>query len=469
MSRKKNEIPMWAKTGHAKPVTRRDFLAAGIIPFTASLIMPQWLAILSNPAHAADGSIPLCDTASTDMPAVMILNLSGGAAMSGNYVPRKADGSLLPKYTKMGMGLTPTLTPAFNNASFISTSGILAGITANAIDTTRAKTAFAALCVRSQDDSSNNPFAIEGLLMKAGLVGGIMPQLQRGGPGHKYAITSPSAPLAVSRVADIASSLGYAGTLSANMTQKQREKLAKLIKNLSSEQSRRLASSSSGAQIKDLIECAGMKNESLNSGVPTGVSLADTSQTAADIRTIWGINPNDNNANAIYAAMTYNVLGGNAGAGTISLGGYDYHDNTRSTGDARDRQAGDVIGRMLQTAAVMNKKLFIYVTSDGSVVSGETDNAADARWSSDRGDAGCNYVMAFDPAGMPGNSGSQVGSFTDGQAVDGTHVIGNNTELAAAAAFANYLSFAKKLGSFQSAAAGRLTNAQLDEVVKITG
>ena len=40
------------------------------------------------------------------------------------------------------------------------------------------------------------------------------------------------------------------------------------------------------------------------------------------------------------AAVMKLVLNGFAGAGTITLGGYDYHDSTRATGEQRNFKAG---------------------------------------------------------------------------------------------------------------------------------
>ena len=44
------------------------------------------------------------------------------------------------------------------------------------------------------------------------------------------------------------------------------------------------------------------------------------------------------------------VINGYAGAGTIALGGFDYHDGTRATGETRNFQAGQMIGAVLEYA-----------------------------------------------------------------------------------------------------------------------
>src|SRR5690606_17665786 len=61
------------------------------------------------------------------------------------------------------------------------------------------------------------------------------------------------------------------------------------------------------------------------------------------------------------------VIDGNAGAGTITMGGYDYHTGERATGEDRDLRAGRCIGACLEYAAAMGVPLMIYIFSDGSV------------------------------------------------------------------------------------------------------
>ena len=72
---------------------------------------------------------------------------------------------------------------------------------------------------------------------------------------------------------------------------------------------------------------------------------------------------------AMTATVMKLVLNGFAGAGTITLGGFDYHDNTRATGEMRNFQAGQMIGAVLEYAQRISKPVMIYVFSDGSLTS----------------------------------------------------------------------------------------------------
>ena len=51
------------------------------------------------------------------------------------------------------------------------------------------------------------------------------------------------------------------------------------------------------------------------------------------------------------AAVMKMVIDGNAGAGTIQMGGFDYHTGDRSTGEMRDLRAGQCMGACLEYAA----------------------------------------------------------------------------------------------------------------------
>lgn len=465
----KEEIPQWAKTGHARPVSRRDFLSAGVIPFVASISAPQWMSLLLGSRAQAETAIDKCPAPETGMPAVFVINLAGGAALSGNFMPHTLQGAKLSSYSKMGMGNAPGIVTGFNGAKFHTASQFLSGANAAAAASDLAKTNFVGVCVKSQDDTAANKLAIEGLVTKAGLVGSYLAHLDRnvGGFRHSPAVLSPPAPLNVARLEDIRNSIGYAGAMNNQLTNAQKAKLANLIKNLSELQARRLMASSSGSQIKNVIECAGIKNVELNSGSVSGID------TPANIQGIWTADPGVAGATivtagnlSIFASIAHNVLEGNAGVGTLSLGGYDYHDNTRTTGDRLDREAGIIVGRIIASAAAKNKKVFIYVASDGAAGSVES-GSGDAPWVTDRGDAGCNYVLAFDPAGLHQSTGTQLGGYTDGQTADGAHMIGGNAELAACAVFANYMSFSNQTSRFESVAPGRFTSEQYDEVTKI--
>jgi hypothetical protein len=124
------------------------------------------------------------------------------------------------------------------------------------------------------------------------------------------------------------------------------------------------------------------------------------------------------------------VVNGFAGAGTVTLGGYDYHTGDRTTGDQRDILAGQCIGACLAYADAVQKPLMVYVFSDGSLFSnGTAEGQATVNvngttvttggkgvWTGDNSSTAAAFALVYNPAGapqlMPGRSGNpQIGAF----------------------------------------------------------
>jgi hypothetical protein len=138
------------------------------------------------------------------------------------------------------------------------------------------------------------------------------------------------------------------------------------------------------------------------------------------------------------AAVMKLVIDGDAAAGTIELGGFDYHTGDRSTGEARDFSAGQCIGAVLQYAAIQGKPVMIYIFSDGSLASdGTIDDSAGGRgkgvWTADNQNVAATYFLVFDPKAKPTTAQSnpemslQLGYFNaDGSQNTTSSPAGNN-------------------------------------------
>lgn len=466
------EKPKTFEKLHGKPVTRRDFLASGLLSFSASFVLPGFLATLARSGSAQAQEVLCKVVGESGLCPFISIKLSGGMAMSANFLPLDKGGQLLQSYSKMGMGLGASLPVSYefaNKATFFANSGLLQGVRAQATALTLADANFVGVCVRSQDDSSGNKADITGLVAKAGLNGSLLPNLGRAntatGVGQQFAYVSPPAPLVVGRYEDIPGSLGVSGSLSV-LNQTQKSNLFKGIQGLSSSQATALQNMTGGDLLKKLLGCANAANTNL---IANAQSLDINPLVNAEFSQIWGINNNTNKSaeNFVCATMVYNAIKGNTSTINLEKGGYDYHDGTRTSGDARDLEAGILIGRVLQSLALMGKKGFIVVTSDGSVSSAESDIAG-SPWVSDRGSAGSAYMIGYDPAGAHQVKASQLGHFTSGQAVDDTFLIGDSAELAAAAMFVNYLAFNGKLNLVESLLPRVFTTADIDLVAKYT-
>jgi hypothetical protein len=512
--------------------SRRRFLKSSATTLGGALFMPQWMKFVLDPysvAKAADS----CSVVAPSLIPFITINLNGGAALQANYVPRLLDGNKLSAdttksgYSKMGMGKNPQLATEFGvadgfyNPGFTYTdsnsvlrrggSGILTGIrdamnsgtTALASTEVLDKTSFLAACVQSRDDSGENKFAIDGLLTKAGLVGSYLPNLgtQRNETGmdHKAAYLSSPAPLVVKSIDQLVKSVTLdlqsqiAGILNQS-TDKYR--IASAMKKLSDSQVKKLISTPKDSEIKDLIDYLGLRSKCLVDPQVPSVSFDVNSasyQYSTQLKDYWTdslLLKNDPSSvvgtptRSIGADLDLNgaianaVLNGWVGSACIQLGGFDYHSGNRNRGaqDNLDISAGRLIGNILRMALILNKKIFIYVTTNGSVVSEDIalEDSNGRGWVSDFGAASCVYALYFDPTATGRVStakGNQIGGYTSGQVVDTVNTYtGGSPELTAAAIFANYLNLHS--GSldpkavFQSLVGVRFDMAQWNNIVK---
>ena len=96
-----------------------------------------------------------------------------------------------------------------------------------------------------------------------------------------------------------------------------------------------------------------------------------------------------------------------AAAGTITMGGFDYHTGDRTTGEARDFRAGQCMGACLEYAHRMQVPLMLYVFSDGAVSSNggvlSAGGAAKINWDSDNQSTGAAFFLVYNrpPVGAP--------------------------------------------------------------------
>lgn len=455
----KKEIPMWARSGHAKPTNRREFLASGLISMVGMVTLPSVLQLLApSQVYAQSGG---CPAPNGDLCSFIHINLSGGAAMAANFVPMDAGGQPLASYSKMGV--LGNIVNEFGGATFSDQSRFLSGLRARASADAINRTAFVGSCLQARDDTSENKLDITGMVSLAGLQGHLLPNIRSGSAGQLPSVVRPPSALAVSGITALTNALGYSSKLT-NLKPTQKEKLAKLITNLSAEQTRKLASIGDGKEIDNLVQCAGIKSSEL---VLVSTDLVDPRKNQALVDAmIWNFG---DAATLTSASMIYNGLMKNSGVVSISMGGYDYHDGTRTTGDAADLRAGEFIGRILQSAHVLGKKVFVYVTTDGAVSASENGSGS---WASDRGTASASYLIMYDPSGRPQTIGNQIGHYTQGQVADSSFITGKDPERAAMAAFMNYLQYNKNLPLFEKIKAtsnnrNLIETSDYDKVLKV--
>jgi hypothetical protein len=221
------------------------------------------------------------------------------------------------------------------------------------------------------------------------------------------------------------------------------------------------------AAIKKQVKCAYVKSADMveSFGDPTAL---DSSNNDADINAIFPLGDangdltNDREL-AKTAAVMKMVMNGYAGAGTITMGGYDYHTGNRTTGDARDVRAGKCIGACLAYAERLGKPLMIYVCSDGSLSSnGTPDAAANGKlvWTSDNSSTACSFFLVYKPGGRPvlfasGSDGltaaqhQQLGWFRPDASVETSATpAANNVNLLVETVILNYMALHGETGNF---------------------
>ena len=157
------------------------------------------------------------------------------------------------------------------------------------------------------------------------------------------------------------------------------------------------------------------------------------------------------------------VISGYAGAGTIEMGGYDYHGQGRSTGELRDFRAGQCMGACLEYASRRGMPLMLYCFSDGSIsADGQVDNTVDGRgkfmWTSDNQSTAASFFLVYNPGGRPvlldtGAGGAarhqQIGYFRpDGDVETASSPAANAVNLLVETVVLNYMALHGEQGQF---------------------
>lgn len=183
------------------------------------------------------------------------------------------------------------------------------------------------------------------------------------------------------------------------------------------------AAAAADLAVKEQVRCAYVK----------------TAFTAATSQGPDSVNPDKDmtiigGANSIFTAADYTdsdvkktaavmklVMNGFAGAGTIVLGGYDYHSGNRADGETKNQHAGLIIGAIIAYADAVNTPVMINIISDGSLTStGTADTSTAGRgklgWQGDSQQVAASIMLAYSPTGRPVTAMNQIGSLN----ADGT-------------------------------------------------
>ncbi len=483
---------------HRKPVTRREMIAQGFRAGMGTVLGGSIFSLFSDPAKAALSSDvqtaldSICGGVSVANKIPFIcFDLAGGANIAGSNVLVGQQGGQFDFLSTAGynkQGLPGDMSPAVVNTTtgtndfinlelglaFHSDSAMLRGILERTGVGARSNTNGAVIPARSENDTGNNPHNPMYGINRAGSNGELLALVgsrssDSGGNSMAPAsmINPEVRPTKVDRSSDVTGLVdtgGLVGLLSQDDTVAVMESIYRIS-------NAKLGAVDTGLSndevVKDLVRCGYIKS----------ADLADRFGNPADLNP--ALDPDLVGASGIFTQTEFDsdrefektasvaklVINGYAGAGTITMGGYDYHTGDRSTGEQRDLRAGRCIGACLEYAARRNKPVMIYVVSDGSVFSnGMVDDSVNGRgkgvWTGDNQQTAASFFLVYNPSRAPVLMGGsldeqlrhqQIGYMrASGDVETASSPAANNVNLLVETVVLNYMALHNQNGNFGS-------------------
>ena len=493
-----NHEPLYL-TDHARPRTRREFIAQGFRAGTAAVVGASALSLLASPRGAfADLSeeISRCGIAVNGAGKIPFIcfDLAGGASMAGSNVLVGKSGGQLDFLTTQGynrQGLPGDMLP--NNPTFINTelglafhtdSGFLRGIQQTTSAATRGGINGAVIAARSENDTGNNPHNPMYGIHRAGANGSLLSLIgsrTSDSGGNSMApmdLMNPEVrPTKVDRPSDV-TGLVDTGNLVGLLSQSDAVEVMESIYRISDQRLARLTTGLSRDEaIKELVRCGYVKTADLAQryGDPSALDPGSDPDIVGPAGIFTSDEFNREREFQKTASVMKMVLSGYAGAGTITMGGYDYHTGERGTGERRDLLAGRCMGACLEYAARKRMPLMLYVFSDGSVSSnGRIDDSVDGRgkgeWTSDNQQTAASFYLVYSPNSRPTAIRNQIGWMReDGNVETSSSPAANNVNQLVQTVLLNYMALHGEQGQFDSRFTGHgLGNsASLDRLIGV--
>ncbi len=425
---------------HRRPVNRREFISQGFRAGTASVLGVSALSMMgANKANALSsdlmdffnpGSCDLGVAGGAKIPFICF-DLAGGANISGANVlvggpGGQRDSLSTAGYTKLGVppDILPTMVNPNNLNSndftddslgllFHTESAMLEGILEKTTTATQGKTNGAVIPARSDNDTGNNPHNPMYGIYQAGLQGQILQLIgsnasESGGNSMAPAlmIDPEIRPTKIDRPED-ARGLVDVGDL--RLLLEEENDIVSVMETVKRISDFKLNLVNTGRdtvmdkELKDRISCEYLRAADTFENYPNADSVDPSADTniVGDSGIFTQAEFDGDREFRKTASVMKLVIDGLAGAGTITMGGYDYHTGDRRTGEARDLRAGRCIGACLDYARRVGKPVMIYVFSDGSVFSNgmiETINGVDKGvWTGDNSSTAASFFLVFDP------------------------------------------------------------------------
>ncbi len=518
--------PIRHESSHKRPVTRRDFLGQGFIAGGATVTAPTLLGLFGNPRAAyaqvaLSGDIEarktLCGIApgAGKIPFIAI-DLAGGANMVGSEILIGGPGGQLDflstgGYAKLGLPgnmvpNAPNAASATNNfidtrlgAAWHSDGAFIRGMFTRLSAAAAANINGCVIAARSENDTGNNPHNPMYGIAKAGADGELLSLIgsrNSDSGGNSMAPMSlmdlTLRPTKIDRTSDVTGLVdtGKLGTLFSDPRDvvSVLESMVRLSDGKIARVDTGLGSLPPGSQqlddaaIKQLVACGyvktadlaarysnpGVLNPELDTDIVGGAGIFSQAEFDSD------------GEFEKTAAVMKLVVNGFAGAGTIAMGGYDYHGQGRASGEGRNFRAGQCMGACLEYAHRRGVPLMLYVFSDGSLsANGMVDSTVGGRgkfmWASDNQSTAASFFLVYNPRGRPSlvDAGGiptarrqQLGYYTaDGSVATASSPAANAVNLLVDTVVLNYLALHNQVGSFNSLLPGNGLGGQRDSLV----
>jgi hypothetical protein len=459
--------------GH-NPKTRRQFMAQGFLGMTAFALAPDLLMKGAN-AQTAAGCV---QAASAGLTPVIIIDLAGGGHIPGsNVIVGGAGGQMnfLQSYASLGLNANehPSLAGQVNQdlgIAFHTQSGILRGIKDIAAMTTQQKMDGTLFATISNDDTGNNQHNPMYWLNKAGAKGkltqlaGTSDSASGGNSQAPAESVNPTvAPVRIQSTNDARNLVSLGGALTGTFNNNQMDAILNKSASVSKNKLDSMPRRSLPDAIKQIVSCGFTGTaEQVKQFAP---DVVDPTMDPVISAVFAGVTDAGNRNRAMPIVKL--VLDGFIGAGTIVLGGYDYHNNTRTTGDAMDRELGQLIGAIVETAARKSKDVVVYVLTDGGVGTNGAPDPTNGRpvWTGDNGERSSTLMLVYNKDQRPRmrNNRRQVGYFQANGAVNPQAMLTSNSVVNTSKAMvANYLALHGLEGKLEQVVSDDPFRLQLD-------
>jgi hypothetical protein len=472
---------------HRPPVTRREFLGRGLIGTSATVIgMSSFFSMFADPRKAyatlapdiqALVTSPCNIRAGAGKVPFIAFDLAGGGNIAGSNALVGGAGGQLNFLTTAGynkLGLPGNMIPnsSVGAGNFVNTSlglamhsdsAYLRGISARAAVTTMNNVNGAVIPAISQTDTNLNPHNPMYGIHSAGAAGDLLVLIgteatASGGNSMApaYMIDPTVNPTVVTQPSDV-TGLVNTGSLVGLLDQSDAVSVLESVERISAAKLGQVSTNipSQDTAIKNLVQCSYVDAAYLVDKYGNALAALDPTQDS-NINAIFSSTDLQDSDFLATASVMKMVINGYAGAGTIEMGGFDYHDSTRATGETRDFKAGQCIGACLEYAARVGVPLMIYVFSDGSLASnGMPDNSVAGRgkgiWLADNTATAASLMLVFDPKAKPTAMMQQIGSYnSDGSVNSTSSPAANAVNLLAETVILNYMALHGQAGAFQS-------------------